>query len=197
MEIWPNSFYVDDLISRGMTIDQAFHLCTVARKAMTKAGFNLQKWHSNSQELLMKIQAESKDVNCLLPQLLKTPVNSSFWELCGTVTLTQSIRVNGASCQTSRQLKVATMSHHWYIRSLGSSQSLCNQIESAFSDNVLRKVRVGPAIIRSKFKETLIGELKILNEVKIPRCYIKKEIKPKFHGFSDASENRFTLINCL
>jgi len=35
-----NSFYVDDLISGGVTIDQVY---TVARQAMAKAGFNLQK----------------------------------------------------------------------------------------------------------------------------------------------------------
>jgi len=31
-----NSFYVDDLIFGGVTIDQAFHLYTVARQAMAK-----------------------------------------------------------------------------------------------------------------------------------------------------------------
>ena len=63
-----SSFYVDDFISGGETIDQAFQLYTVARRTMVNAGFNLRKWHSSSRELPTNIQAESNDVNRPLPQ---------------------------------------------------------------------------------------------------------------------------------
>ena len=36
-----NSFYVDDLISGGATIDDAFRIHTVAKQTMAQAGFNL------------------------------------------------------------------------------------------------------------------------------------------------------------
>ena len=42
--------------------------------------------------------------------------------------------------------------------------------------------------------KTLIDELEILHEVKIPRCYFKKETKQghsKLHRFSDASESAY------
>ena len=59
-----NSFYVDDLISGGSTIDDAFRIYTFARQIMAHAGFNLRKWHSNSQQLLTMIQAECKQSKC-------------------------------------------------------------------------------------------------------------------------------------
>jgi len=47
-EIKKNSFYVDDLISGSATIDDTFHIHTVAKQTMAQAGFNLRKWHSSS-----------------------------------------------------------------------------------------------------------------------------------------------------
>ena len=37
-----NSFYVDDLISRGSTIEEAFKTYTVTKQAMLEVGFNLR-----------------------------------------------------------------------------------------------------------------------------------------------------------
>ena len=52
-----NSFYVDDLISGGDTIQEAFNMYMVAKQAMIEGGFNLRKRNSNSQELLTRITA--------------------------------------------------------------------------------------------------------------------------------------------
>ena len=43
------SFYVDDLISGGNTVEQALRMYKVAKQAMLEGGFNLRKWNSNSR----------------------------------------------------------------------------------------------------------------------------------------------------
>ena len=51
------SFYIDDLISGGATVEEALNMYSVVKRVMA---MNLQKWNSNSQELISKvIQAES------------------------------------------------------------------------------------------------------------------------------------------
>ena len=54
-----NSFYVDDLISGGDTVEEAFNTYLVANKAMSEGGFNLRKWNSNSPELISRITSAS------------------------------------------------------------------------------------------------------------------------------------------
>ena len=51
--------------------------------------------------------------------------------------------------------------------------------------------------ISGRIFETLASELKILHEVKIPRCYFKKDVCQSFseiHGFSNASKNAYSAV---
>lgn len=50
-----DALYVDDMISGGGRVDEAFKLYDVARQVMHEGGFNLRKWNSNSCELLSRI----------------------------------------------------------------------------------------------------------------------------------------------
>jgi len=52
-----DSFYVDDMISGGRTVDEAFKVYNVARQVMMDGGFNLRKWNSNSPELPSRIHS--------------------------------------------------------------------------------------------------------------------------------------------
>ena len=54
-----DSFYVDDMISGGRTVDEAFKIYEVARQVMYDGGFNLRKWNSSSPELLSRIASSS------------------------------------------------------------------------------------------------------------------------------------------
>ena len=56
-----NLFYVDDLISGGSTVEEAFRTYTVTKQAMLEGGFNLRKWNSNSPELLSKIASSPEN----------------------------------------------------------------------------------------------------------------------------------------
>jgi len=52
-----DSFHVDDMISGGRTVDEAFKVYNVARQVMLDGGFNLRKWNSNSPELPSRIHS--------------------------------------------------------------------------------------------------------------------------------------------
>jgi len=203
-----NSFYVDDLISGGATIDQAFRLYTVARQTMAQAGFNLRKWHSNSEKLLRVIQAESKEVNHTgpIPQVSSKFIvmdNTSHSKLLGIV---WDSNLDTFTFSLSELIELV-------IKLPASRRSLLRVTASIFDPLGV----LSPFVIRLKMLfqlmcsegrewdqplegqylrhwETLVEELKILNEVKIPRCYFKKESSQSFsevHGFSDASENAY------
>ena len=53
-----DSFYVDNLICEGDTVEEAFSIYQVAKEALAVGGFHLRKWNSNSQELRDKILPE-------------------------------------------------------------------------------------------------------------------------------------------
>ena len=63
-----------------LLVNHAFHIYTVAKQTMEQAGFNLRKWHSNSQELLTMIQAkcQHKDENNSCSQQPIPQVSSTF-----------------------------------------------------------------------------------------------------------------------
>ena len=55
-EILLQSFYVDDLVSGAENTEEAFRLYRESRRCLSKGGFHLRKWASNSIELLEKIE---------------------------------------------------------------------------------------------------------------------------------------------
>ena len=58
-----DSIYVDDLISGGETVEEAFNTYQVAKQALAEGGFYLRKWDSNSKELRDKIATELSQTN--------------------------------------------------------------------------------------------------------------------------------------
>ncbi|KAL0858664.1 hypothetical protein ABMA27_012488 [Loxostege sticticalis] len=50
-----DSFYMDDLLSGTHTVEEGIELYSQMKELLTKGGFELQKWNSNSLELLKEI----------------------------------------------------------------------------------------------------------------------------------------------
>ena len=85
-----NSFYVDDLISREATVEEAFNTYVVAKKFMAEGGFNVRKWASNSPELMSRIiYAESSSCTDATTGQ-SSGGDSHFGLLLGVVTLSPS-----------------------------------------------------------------------------------------------------------
>ena len=50
-----DSLYVDDLVCGKSSVEKAFKIYCSAKQIMLEGGFNLRKWHSNSNKLLRRI----------------------------------------------------------------------------------------------------------------------------------------------
>ena len=50
-----NSLYADDMDSGGHSVNEVLELYQTSKQIMAKGGFNLQKWLSNSKEVMMRI----------------------------------------------------------------------------------------------------------------------------------------------
>ena len=59
------SFYVDDFNSGEENVDQAFELYLKSKKILSDGGFTLQKWSSNSSELLELIRKNEPDATTI------------------------------------------------------------------------------------------------------------------------------------
>ena len=51
-----NSLHADDMDSGGHSVNEVLELYQTSKQIMTKGGFNLCKWLSNSKEVMMRIQ---------------------------------------------------------------------------------------------------------------------------------------------
>ena len=61
------SLYVDDLVTSTPDVHSAYQLYLDSWKVMAACGINLRKWHSNSLELLHKIESYSQWALVLIP----------------------------------------------------------------------------------------------------------------------------------
>ena len=50
---------MDDLVTRADNVDKPFGLYTECKHLMDKAGMNLRKWNSNSDELLERVKKKT------------------------------------------------------------------------------------------------------------------------------------------
>lgn len=80
-QLLENLFYVDNLITRADEDQRAFDIYQKSKQMMSKGGFNLRKWNSNSKTLLQKIasseftenEKNAKSVNKTLAEITAEP----------------------------------------------------------------------------------------------------------------------------
>ena len=53
---------MDNLVSAGANIQEAFDIYKIAKHIMYRGGFNLGKWNSNSSVLLERIRQSEQDL---------------------------------------------------------------------------------------------------------------------------------------
>ena len=63
------SLYVDDLVTSTPDIHSAYEFYLESQKIMAAGGMNLRKWHSNSSELLDKIESSPVSTSCNASQM--------------------------------------------------------------------------------------------------------------------------------
>jgi len=89
-----NSLYVDDLVTSTPDTESAYEFHVESKRIMAAASMNLRKWHSNSPELLKKMNSNSH-----LTDLRRVPAQSQLVEEDDTYTKT----VIGSNVSTPSQ----------------------------------------------------------------------------------------------
>jgi len=56
-----DSLYVDDLVTSAPDVESGYKFFLESKRVMADGGMNLRKWHSNSLELLERINSDSQE----------------------------------------------------------------------------------------------------------------------------------------
>ena len=213
------SLYVDDLLSGAENDEKALKIYHKSKKIMASGGFNLRKWNSNSQTLLKSIEAcessqeQRRSVDHATAEddesyakLSITPGNSEtkndtvvkvlginwdtvednfFFNFTGLYDYGMSLPATKRSV-----LKLSAM----VFDPMGFLTPWTVEMKILFQELCLDKIDWG-----SNLPDNLLGtwnsllkELKCLNNVKIPRCYFRsRPVQFELHGFCDASNRAY------
>lgn len=214
-----DSFYVDDMISGGRTVDEAFKIYDVARQVMLDGGFNLRKWNSNSPELLTRIRSStgqldkasgmsaacveekvpSYSLNCddqgtkqlkLLGVVWNSESDHFTFSFSGIMSLVSSLPA------TRRSLLKITSS---IFDPLGFLAPFVIRLKILFQALCCHELGWDQPLEGESLKQwkEILGEFMTLNDVQVPRCYFDGDRAPnaiEFHGFSDASEHAYAAV---
>ena len=208
-----NSFYVDDLISGGATIEEAFNIYSVAKRVMAEGGFNLRKWNSNSQELMSKIvRAESESSGEVADDHSPGERNSLQFIVGNTDAQSKLLGVGWDSCSDELLFNFSVLFDQ--VRNLPPSRRSLLKITASIFDPLgilspfvikLKVMFQALCCQRAEWDQPLDGEFlqqwnkflsefEVLNGLRVSRCYFEKGLTPhhhELHGFSDASEHAY------
>ena len=213
-----NSFYVDDLISGGSTVEETFRTYTVTKQAMLEGGFNLRKWNSNSPELLSKIASSSREPMSDSVMQSNAHGGASHFIAGGNKQGTNQCKLLGImwnsdsdeftfcfselvdlvnKLPTSRRslLKVTAS----IFDPLGLLSPFVIKLKLLFQTLCQRRVGWDEPLAGNSLKQwnEFLSDFPVLNEIRIPRCYFDSDVIPNLievHGFSDASEHAYAAV---
>jgi len=210
VDVIDHSLYIDDLVSGGANVSEAFTLYKVAKHIMQRGGFNLRKWNSNSVRLLRLIgQSEPSITSCPLgndeDNSPESPV-SSMHKLLGinwdnlkdefAFDFSELLHLVSKLPKTKRLLLKLTAS---LFDPLGLLSPLVITLKLMFQDLCTSRVNWDeplPDLLKGRL-ETNMKDLERITELKVPRCCILIDSYPVsvcLHGFSDASERAYAAV---
>ena len=193
------SFDVDDLLAGADTVAQAVELFRDLREMLSKGGFDLKKWRSNSSEVLKAIPPDLQE---LVPTQDLVDLHSAQYPKALGVTWDS----NKDNMSTHVQLPCAFVSTKCGVISdvartfdvLGWIAPVSLQIKVVFQQ--LWQLKIGwdeELPMHCKLKhEKWREELPLLQTIEFPRCYYSMEqaVTIQLHGFCDASEAAYAAV---
>ena len=211
-----NSFYVDDFISGGATVEEVFNTYVVAKNVMAEGGFNLRKWASNSPELISRIiNAESSSCTDATPGQSSGGDKSLQFIVGSGDPQSKLLGVGWDSCSDELHFNFLELTDQ-ASKFPPSRRSLLKVTASIFDPLGI----LSPFVVKLKILfQTLccqctdwdqplegeclrewnkfLSEFRILNGARVPRCYFQKGRVlrlSELHGFSDASEHAYAAV---
>ncbi|KAI5735483.1 hypothetical protein M8J77_018916 [Diaphorina citri] len=182
-----DSFYMDDLTTSVMELDQALELHSQLVNCFKKASFDLVKWASNSPEFVGNI-AEDVSISSLIDwdanQSLK--ILGMGWNPTSDLF---SFQVDVQDRPCTKRLVLSNLAKIWDPLGLISPVTLyCKVILQSLWNLKLDWDETAPPEISYLWKQ-IIDELKLLSEIKIPRhISVVEGSKLTLIGYCDASE---------
>lgn len=182
-------FYVDDLLTRADSINEAREARDEIVALLRKGGFELDKWLSNSPELLDHLGG-NKDLT------INDGGNSSVLGICWNKFLDafrfsyKPIRAHAAVTKRSILSEVASLFDPLGL--LGPILLLAKLITQELWQSDVHWDESIPTHIYTKWDE-LKDQLPLINRLTIPRC-VKYAANPRsiqLHGFCDASQRAY------
>lgn len=192
-EIVPTSYYMDDLMTGCSTIEEGRTLYIEMKTLLEKAGFELQKWNSNSSELMKKIETyEGKDEKEILND--STKILGLTW--CRSVDqFKYTVLLPSASETLSKRIIISDIARlfdplGWIAPSLILAKILIQKLWLAgvgWDDSVPDKIKEEWVTYRQ--------DLENLCKVRVPRWLgTSNGSVIELHGFSDASKAAYAAV---
>jgi hypothetical protein len=178
-------FYVDDLLTGTNTISNSIELRNQLISALSKGGFQLQKWASNYSEIL---PAHETGANSTVKLDHKHEVKTLglVWN-CKNDTLKYTVNANFKECPTKRSV-LSTIAQIYDI--LGLLSPVIVKAKILIQEMWALKLDWDdplPIHIREKWMK-LSDQLHMLNTLQIPRKIISNaQNQVELHGFCDSS----------
>ena len=217
------SLYVDDLVTSTPDIHSAYEFYLESRKIMAAGGMNLRKWHSNSSELLDKIESSLVSTSCNASQMttgVTEEDNTYVKTMIGPNVSKQSqglTKVLGVTWNSS--LDVFTFEFDELIEfansllvnkcsilklaakifdPLGLISPFVIQLKMLFQILCIQQVNWDDPLsseLLTKWRN-ILSQLHCLNSVQVPRCYFGGDpcTTRQLHGFCDASDRAFAAV---
>jgi len=191
-----DALYVDDLPGGATDPSKGFEFYQQAKKLMSKGGFNLRKWRTNSQSLQQQIneaEQNNEDVNKVVRILglsWDTEIDCFVYQFDDLILFVNSLPPTKRSL-----LKISAK----IFDPLGFLSPITIGAKILFQQVCISKVEwdqllEGEAL--SKWNQ-LPREFELLSQIKVPRCYSYRNgqhIAYELHGFSDACERAYAAV---
>lgn len=202
------SIYVDDVATSMESVDAAYQFYLQARQHLAKAGFNLRKFATNSQELLQKIdeneqEAHKKGVvqssSCTSgPEPATQPVLGICWDVQSDQLLFDISDVacvmNGMDPTKRNAISIATR----FYDPLGVLSPITVRFKQLFQKLCEKQVEWDEPLTEELLIEweSLTSDLQHFTPLKLPRCYPRaaNDESLSLRGFCDASEKAYAAV---
>ena len=216
-----NSLYVDDVNSGGHSIEEVMQLYEKSKQLMAEGAFHLRKWHSNSEEVMSRIQ-QMEAVNIDSKEIEK-PLSEEDQSFAKTTLQpgekhhkSEENKVLGLSWDSDRDMIVFKFSELAQLASelsptkrnvlkivakIFDPQGLITPVTAqlkVFLQKLFKENLAWDEPIPDKFREEWTGLVSKLNEVEeiaVPRYYFgsidQKPAEVELFGFCDSSESAY------
>ncbi|CAK1597853.1 unnamed protein product [Parnassius mnemosyne] len=192
-----NDFYMDDLMTGAESVDEGYKIHTEIKNILAKGGFQLQKWISNSEELLSKIRVSKRDkaeeVKIKIDNITK--ILGLTWDPCADV-FQYSVELPLPTEPVSKRKIISDISRlfdplGWLSPTIILAKILIQKLWLAG----IGWDEEAPSILLKEWN-TYRKDLASLVNVKIPRWVNTKSsnVKTELHGFSDASKMAYAAV---